>query len=800
MAPASVASSTMEYSDMPETPTGKQYRLPRVRHQMRDSAEKFNRHNRLVRQRSPPVPEADLDTSKLAVAFPGFSGVAEDIKPFSPNPFLDHANGHMNRGAAKENLDVKRHQYQARVRDENDVSIVSETQPSLAMRHHKNTRFGHIHNPKGRQAPRPHMYTSAPGLVQNDAAAATAANVSKPLAINTHGSLTSMPSGSTQQTLNLPQGTNLTDIFSGVVRLPPPVDAQPARPRASRFTSSKPQEVPEPKAEEIAVPADERHLLRSIDTLQATVAELEKLQVQWEATNSNLEHKTLDLQNEMKELEGRQRKDSAAGSTESGHDDVGGTRTSYDQLASKNKRLEGHNWALVRQKDIYAKDLQDLELERDHFRERSATAESNAARLYSEVARLRSENANIGQKHAQAIADLAAANSEIKALAHDKDDLLAENQSLRAQPHYRSESLIDLTAEFAKGPDDESSRIQTDQERKAQQYEDEESSTHSVIKGQSKVQQMEQHSEQQSPAHDKATSRDSSYNITYISYDGQTGSSAVRKDLENERKARHQLRQAEASNGLVSKITGQHVSDGHALHSLNPSFSATGIRRQNSLADRTSSLLMDDFTLSGPPAVDDQAANFPATVPTALSLPPLELAPLDVVHSETQQSDLRNTEASSAQHTVERAKKLTVSDEELDITINDEEPTERPSQPPAAAIAAVLESVQAERALQLSQLAKYQANYNRHDTALNRRQRKQLHAKIVALTESVDRKADQIYNLHDLVADHEQKGQSMTQHQVDNTLQSLGLELPWQGIASSTTTSQRRGSTSSRSL
>ncbi len=46
MAPASVASSTVEYSDMPETPTGKQYRLPRVHHQMRDSAEKFNRHNR----------------------------------------------------------------------------------------------------------------------------------------------------------------------------------------------------------------------------------------------------------------------------------------------------------------------------------------------------------------------------------------------------------------------------------------------------------------------------------------------------------------------------------------------------------------------------------------------------------------------------------------------------------------------------------------------------------------------------------------------------------------------------------
>ncbi|KAL8659716.1 MAG: hypothetical protein Q9226_000272 [Calogaya cf. arnoldii] len=814
----------MEYSNVPETPTGKQSRLPPVH--MRNSAEKFNRHNRLVRQRSPPVPESDLNTSKLAVAFPGFSGIAEDIKPFSPNPFLDHGHKNMNQDtASKENLDVKR-QYQARVRDENDVSILSETHPSLAKRHNKNTRFGQVYLPKIRKGPQPHMYISDPGLMQNAAAEPTAANVSKPLAINAHGSLTSIPNGSTQQTLNLPQGSNLTDIFSGIVRQAPPVSSQSVKPRASRFTSSKPQEAAETKAEGIAVPADERHLLRSIDTLQARVDELEKLPVQLETTNSNLEQKRLDLQAETQELEGRQRRDSAAGSTDAEDENVDGARASYEQLIHKNKRLETYNWALVRQKDIFVQDRQNLEQERDLYRERSATAESEAARLHAEIARLRSENTTIGQQHAQAAADLAAVYSDIEALARDvdtlaqdKEDLLAEIRHLRytdQQGPAHDNSAQDVTPDFEgpDGPTDEHSRLQVDQQSEAQQTEqqgpahdngvmdlsdmcpDAESSsfeinqrndslTESRIKERAKAEQLHQRIEQLQlkSARDKAPSEDSSYNITYVSYAGQTGSCFVRKDLENERKARHQLRQAEASEGLVNNTIGHHVSAEQARQSSSSSVSTTRIRPHNSLADRTSSLLMDDFTMSKPPTTVDQAASLPVNEAAALPLPPLDLAPLDVVQ-ETQQ----NTEAPPAQQTTEPAKKLTVSDEELDITIMDEEPTERPSQPPAVALAAVLESVQAERALQFTQLAKYQANYSRHD--LNRRQRKQLLAKIIALTESVDRKADQIHNLHDLVADQNQKGQAMTQNQVDNTLQSLGLELPWQGIASSTGSSR----------
>ncbi|KAL8729468.1 MAG: hypothetical protein Q9166_004716 [cf. Caloplaca sp. 2 TL-2023] len=764
----------------PETPTGKQQpRLP----PMRLSAEKYNRNNRLVRQRSPPVPEADLDTSKLAVAFPGFSGVGDDIKPLSPNPFMEKGRDHSFTAQAKSRAaEVKEVPYCKNSLPplrETHPSIVNENRPSLVNFNNKNTRFGRIHNPKIRQGPQPHMFMPAPGLVQNT----TTANVSKPLAINAHGSLTSMPNGSTHQSLNLPQGPNLTDVFSGVVRQPPPANVQPVRPRASRFTSaSKLQEVAEPKAEGIPVPANERHLLRSIDILQNRVAELEKIQAQLETTNGSLEQKTFDPEVEKRELEGRQRRDSAVGSADGANE-----HGDLEQLTSRNKRLVSQYWALTGQKDILVRDLQiaqttikDIEQQRDHFKGRFATAESDIARIHS-------EKATIGQQREQAITQLAIANSNVEALTQDKDALLDENERLKAriaQLMRTSTAKNDVTPEHSGleyADADDEGPLDIDSISMANQ--------------QQKIQQIERRSEQQQTDPSTAISPASSHNITYISYAGGSGSCIVRKDLEHERKARHQSRQAEISKeptvNVIDKpqVSANATSDQHARQSSDSSVSTTRITRRTSPLDISSSFILPDITLELPPATESQAAALPAAVPQL----PLELAPLATVESQAQRSE-------PAQQPSEPAKRLTISDEELDLTITDEEPTERPSQPPAAALAAVIESVQAERVSQQMQLAKYQANYNRHDTSISRRQRKQLHAKIIDLTESIDRKADQIYNLHDVIADQERRGQSMTQDQVDNTLQSLGLNLPWEGIASSTTTSRRRGTTSTRSL
>lgn len=268
--------------------------------------------SRLRPQRSPAVPETELNTSKLVHAFPGFSGIAEDPKPFSPNPFVIKANGHkMKMASGTQPL-------QPRVRDENDVTIASETHSSPTRLGNRNTRFGAINRPRTRQGPQPHMYKPAPGLVHN-ATVSAAAVEPKPMAINAQGSLTSLPNGSAQPTLNLPHGTNLTDLFSGVVRHPPPCTAQPTiRPRTSRFASAARSETAtEPKSNEIPVPADERHLLGSIDLLQNRVAELE-------------------TQN--KALTSRRRSDSAVSVADDASNDSKGQTAAHHRVATENIR------------------------------------------------------------------------------------------------------------------------------------------------------------------------------------------------------------------------------------------------------------------------------------------------------------------------------------------------------------------------------------------------------------------------------------------------------------------------------
>lgn len=472
-------------------------------------------------------------------------------------------------------------------------------------------------------------------------------------------------------------------------------------------------------------------------------------------------------------------------------------------------------WALTGQRDALLRDLQtaqaslkNLEQQRDDHKARLMTAESD-------IARIRSQKDAIGQKHAQAVAQLAVANSNNDVLTHDRDVLLDENEQLRAHIAHLTRArpeTADATPENSRlehadaddeGPLHMDSGLRVDEQRKQQPN--------------------QQVNEQQKSAYGKSPSPESSHNITYVSYAGASGSAPIRKDLEHERKARHQPQKAEASKPPVVDSVSERKANAnvnynkHIRQSSDSSVSTTRITRRSSLEGRTSSLIMNDITFSLQPAAENQSAApvsaaAPVTAADTLpplemapldpsapvhptgSLPPLELIPLDAVQHQTQRSNIPQKQPQQAR---EPAKLPTISDEELDITINDDEPTERPSQPPAAALAAVLESVQAERASQQVQLAQYQSNYNRQDVGINRRQRKQLHAKIIALTESIDRKADQVYNLYDLVVCQEREVQSMTRDQVDNTLQSLGLASPWEGIASSTVTSGRR---SSRSL
>ena len=290
------------------------------------------------------MPESELNTSNLAVAFPDFSGYGQDPKahqPFSPNPFSTSKTadqGSEDGKKARAEKSSSSHHSHARVRDENDDSLVSEGRPPIDLAA-KNTRFGGIINPKTRKGLQPHMYKPTPGLVQNTTVTSTGAT--KPMAVTAHGTLSSIPSGSSQQTVHLPHGPNLTDLFSGTIRQAPQVSVAENRPRASRFASASKQQAPaQPKPEEIPVPVVERDLLRSIDILQDRVFELEKIRAGLEQASSDRDKKNYELTLEIEQIKSGQRSDSALGMTDDSSDRGESRGSAKRQLTiEKNREL-----------------------------------------------------------------------------------------------------------------------------------------------------------------------------------------------------------------------------------------------------------------------------------------------------------------------------------------------------------------------------------------------------------------------------------------------------------------------------
>lgn len=139
-------------------------------------------------------------------------------------------------------------------------------------------------------------------------------------------------------------------------------------------------------------------------------------------------------------------------------------------------------------------------------------------------------------------------------------------------------------------------------------------------------------------------------------------------------------------------------------------------------------------------------------------------------------------------------KPIPVSERMPEATAYNEEPTLRPSQPPALALATVLKGLEDELAHLKMQLAKYQNIYNRHDASISKRQRKSIYQKMESLLKEIDTKADQIYSLYDVVEGQKQDGHELTEEEVEVTLQSIGVDAPTSGHSHFANKHGRRGS------
>lgn len=229
----------------------------------------------------------------------------------------------------------------------------------------------------------------------------------------------------------------------------------------------------------------------------------------------------------------------------------------------------------------------------------------------------------------------------------------------------------------------------------------------------------------------------------------------------------------------------------HSDHSV---ASLSQRKKRRNIEDMTSAFILPDITLSRA----ELAGNNPSRLPESAQRVLDDIAQHDGSNCMICKNVLPH-EAPCNHEAVKIPKPIPVS-ERVPAT---EDPTMRPSQPPAVALATVLKTLEDELSHLKMQLASYQSAYNKLDASLGKRQRKAVMQKIETVLKDIDLKSDQIYALYDVLETC--KGE-ITKRDLDITLESIGIDvtansaksrsclvdledededdLPWEGIES----------------
>ncbi|KAJ5095967.1 hypothetical protein NUU61_005323 [Penicillium alfredii] len=196
-------------------------------------------------------------------------------------------------------------------------------------------------------------------------------------------------------------------------------------------------------------------------------------------------------------------------------------------------------------------------------------------------------------------------------------------------------------------------------------------------------------------------------------------------------------------------------------------------KKWRNVEDMTSAFILPDITLHHA----DLAATNPSRLPEA-ALKALDgIAQHDGKNCMVCKNVLPN-DGSCNHEPVKIPKPVPVSERMPKPSPYNEDPTLRPSQPPAIALATVLKTLEDELSHLKMQLASYQSAYNKLDASLGKRQRKSLLERIDKVLKDVDMKSDQIYSLYDVLEGQKQAGHQMTEQEMEMTLESIGIDVP----------------------
>ncbi|KAJ5142813.1 uncharacterized protein N7515_001600 [Penicillium bovifimosum] len=206
----------------------------------------------------------------------------------------------------------------------------------------------------------------------------------------------------------------------------------------------------------------------------------------------------------------------------------------------------------------------------------------------------------------------------------------------------------------------------------------------------------------------------------------------------------------------------------HSDHSL-PTPSQR--KKQRPVTDMTSAFILPDITLHHV----DMAASDPSKLPQATQ------KALDSIAQHNGQNCTvckgHCADGTCNHESVNIPKPIPVSERMPKPSVYNEEPTMRPSQPPAVALATVLKALEDELSHLKMQLVTYQSAYNKLDASLGKRPRKALQEKLDKIFKDIDMKSDQIYALYDVLEGQKQDGREMTEREMEMTLESIGIDV-----------------------
>ncbi|CAI7564675.1 unnamed protein product [Penicillium pancosmium] len=243
----------------------------------------------------------------------------------------------------------------------------------------------------------------------------------------------------------------------------------------------------------------------------------------------------------------------------------------------------------------------------------------------------------------------------------------------------------------------------------------------------------------------------------------------------------------EGDDSLVIPTTERHRR--HSDHSV---ASVASRKKRAPKEDMTSAFILPDITMSHA----DFAASNPSRLPESAQRALDDIAQHNGKNCTVCKNVLPN-DSQCNHEPINVPQPVPASERMPEPSVHNPEPTIRPSQPPAVALANVLKALEDELSHLKMQLAGYQSAYNKLDASMAKRQRKSLMEKVETLMREIDQKSDQIYALYDVLEDHK-TGNHITEQEMEQTLESIGIdvtksvdldvegesELPWEGIES----------------